>query len=99
MVFSFRTISFEEVEMMTGAGILWFPNLNEADPYLILPLASTFVNYFNMTRGITKENEHWFVNRFRSFIAVLFFCHLPFTCVWPAGAWVYWLSTGIAMAM
>ncbi len=66
MVLSIRKIAFEN-EALTGAGIWWFPNLNEADPYLILPVVATVLNYINLGRGITKENEHWFINRFRSF--------------------------------
>jgi membrane protein insertase Oxa1/YidC/SpoIIIJ len=66
MIMSFRKLAFEQ-EDMAGAGMLWFPNLNEADPYMILPIMATLLNYFNLGRGITKENEHWFFNRFRSF--------------------------------
>lgn len=94
MVLSIRKISTEN-EDLTGAGVFWFPNLNEADPYLILPVIATALNYFNLGRGITAENEHWFVNRFRSFFQVLQFFHLPFTHSWPAGAFVYWISSSL----
>lgn len=70
MVMAVRKISYEE-DSMQGAGMLWFPNLNEADPYLVLPLLAAGLNYFNLTRGITKENEHWYVNRFRTVFSVL----------------------------
>ena len=70
MVLSIRKISYENPDL-EGAGMLWFPNLNEPDPTLILPLLAAGLNYFNLTRGITKENEHWYFNRFRSFFAVL----------------------------
>lgn len=52
-----------------------------------------------MQRGITKENQHWFVNRFRSFFQVLQFFHLPFTHMWPAGAFVYWISSSTFVFM
>lgn len=45
---SIRKISYENNDL-AGAGILWFKNLNEPDPYLILPVASAFLNYFNLT--------------------------------------------------
>jgi len=70
MVLSIRKISYENDEL-EGAGMLWFPNLNEPDPYLILPIFSALLNYANQSRGITKDNEHWFVNRFRTFFSVL----------------------------
>ena len=92
MVLSIRKISYENDEL-AGAGMLWFPNLNEPDPFLILPISAALLNYWNLTRGITKENEHWFVNRFRTFFSVLQFFHLPFTHQWPAGAFVYWISS------
>lgn len=47
MVLSIRKISTEN-EDLTGAGVLWFKNLNEPDPYLILPLLATCLNYFNL---------------------------------------------------
>ena len=48
MVLSIRKISYEE-DGLEGAGMLWFPNLNEPDPYLILPVFSAVLNYFNLT--------------------------------------------------
>jgi hypothetical protein len=47
MVLSIRKISTEN-EDLTGAGMLWFKNLNEPDPYLLLPLIATVLNYFNL---------------------------------------------------
>ena len=47
MVLSIRKISTEN-EDLTGAGVLWFKNLNEPDPYLVLPLLATCLNYFNL---------------------------------------------------
>jgi membrane protein insertase Oxa1/YidC/SpoIIIJ len=39
------------------------------------------------------------VNRFRSFFQVLQFLHLPFTHQWPAGAFVYWISSSFFVFM
>lgn len=47
MVLSIRKIAFEN-EDLAGTGILWFKNLNEADPYLILPILATLLNYLNL---------------------------------------------------
>lgn len=47
MVLSIRKISFENTDL-EGAGMLWFKNLNEPDPYLILPILATALNYFNL---------------------------------------------------
>ena len=48
MVLSIRKISYENDEL-AGAGALWFPNLNEADPYFILPVTAAIMNYFNLS--------------------------------------------------
>jgi membrane protein insertase Oxa1/YidC/SpoIIIJ len=82
LVMSIRKICYEE--NLSGTGILWFKNLNEADPYMILPLISVGITYFNLGRGINKDNEHWFINRWRSFFQIIQICYLPFTCNWPA---------------
>ena len=47
MVLSIRKVSFEN-EDLTGAGVLWFPNLNDPDPFLILPILATTLNYINL---------------------------------------------------
>ena len=47
MVLSIRKVSFENNDL-EGAGIWWFKNLNEADPYLILPIIATILNYINL---------------------------------------------------
>jgi membrane protein insertase Oxa1/YidC/SpoIIIJ len=47
MVLSIRKISFENEEL-TGAGALWFKDLNEPDAYLVLPIIATTLNYFNL---------------------------------------------------
>ena len=97
MVLSIRKIASEED--LTNTGILWFKvknthfyqNLNEADPYMILPILSVLLTYINLgvilnliKRGINKDNEHWFINRWRSLFQVIQIIYLPFTCLWPA---------------
>ena len=52
MILSIRMIATEN-EDLTGAGMLWFKNLNEADPYLILPMIATALNYFNLGVSLT----------------------------------------------
>ena len=75
--------------------MLWFPNLNEADPYLILPVIATALNYYNLGQGITKENEKWLINRVRTFFQLIQFMHLPFTHSWPAGTFIYWITSSL----
>lgn len=82
MIMSIRKIAYEQ--NLENSGILWFTNLNQPDPYMILPLISVGLTYYNLGRGINKDNEHWFINRWRSFFQILQICYLPFTCMWPS---------------
>lgn len=61
MVMSIRKIATENDDL-TGAGVFWFPNLNEPDAYLILPIIATVLNYINLgvsnAKLTTKERHH-----------------------------------------
>ncbi len=81
MIMSIRKLAYEQ--NLENTGILWFTNLNLPDPYMILPLISVGLTYYNLGRGINKDNEHWFINRWRSFFQILQILYLPFTCNWP----------------
>lgn len=48
MVLSIRKVCYESSDM-TNAGIWWFPNLSEPDPYFILPITAAVLNYFNLS--------------------------------------------------
>lgn len=46
MIFSIRKISFDE--NLINEGVLWFRNLNEPDPYMVLPIVSVLMTYYNL---------------------------------------------------
>lgn len=46
MIFSIRKISSEN--NLSSEGILWFKDLHQADPYMILPLISAGITYYNL---------------------------------------------------
>lgn len=54
MVLSIRKVSFEN-EDLAGTGIFWFKDLNEPDPYLILPIMSSVLNYINL--GVSDRHK------------------------------------------
>ena len=60
MVWSIRKIATEED--LTNTGILWFKNLNESDPYLILPIISMLITYINLG-VIIKINLFYFIKK------------------------------------
>jgi len=47
MVLSIRKVCYENSDL-AGAGFGWFVNLNQPDPYFILPLLATALNYANL---------------------------------------------------
>jgi hypothetical protein len=58
MVLSIRKVATEE-ESMTGAGMWWFKNLNDPDPYLILPVVATILNYINL--GVSNLSSKFMI--------------------------------------
>lgn len=56
MVMSVRKISYENDEM-AGTGVLWFPNLNEPDPYFVLPITAALLNYANLSVSLTNPHS------------------------------------------
>lgn len=46
MIFSIRKISSET--KLDGEGIMWFKNLSDPDPYMILPVMSVMITYYNL---------------------------------------------------
>ena len=47
MVFSIRKIATENDDL-AGQGLWWFKDLNEMDPYMILPIVSSIFTYVNL---------------------------------------------------
>lgn len=56
MIFSIRKIASET--KLEGDGILWFKNLSDPDPYMILPAMSVLITYFNLGVSWLKINKH-----------------------------------------
>jgi len=79
MVMSIRKISYENPEL-TGAGMWWFPDLNEQDPFCILPVAAALLNYFNLTVSARnqKSNYPFFTMQVLFIQSIQYICiHIP----------------------
>lgn len=46
MILAIRKLSYEQD--MSNSGMLWFKNLNESDPYMILPIIAVIITYYNL---------------------------------------------------
>lgn len=82
-IWGVRALCARNQELVTG-GVLWFNDLTQADPYMILPLVSMGLTYFNLQFGITEENKDWTVNRMKGYVQVWIILTLPITVNWPA---------------
>ncbi|CAG8976787.1 hypothetical protein HYALB_00012030 [Hymenoscyphus albidus] len=49
--FALRAVSDGRVPALETEGLLWFQNLTLADPYFVLPLATSFLLYSNLKKG------------------------------------------------
>ncbi|CAG9331148.1 unnamed protein product [Blepharisma stoltei] len=97
-IWSVRMLCVNNKSLETG-GALWFQNLNEPDPYMILPFVSLTLTYLNLQRGITPQTKDWIINRIRGLIQISTILTLPVAVHWPAGVFCYWgVSAGFSLA-
>ncbi|KAK9238166.1 hypothetical protein V1525DRAFT_432032 [Lipomyces kononenkoae] len=83
-------------------GMLWFPDLDAVDPYMILPVAFTAMTFFNI-EGYVREGENvrafrrarqGVLQRFFNVVARmggLFIVSLSF--IYPSSYTIYWLTS------
>ncbi|KAM5234950.1 mitochondrial inner membrane protein OXA1L [Ctenodactylus gundi] len=80
--------------MQTG-GLWWFQDLTVSDPLYLLPLAVTATMWgvleLGAETGVQSSDLQWM----RSVIRVMPLAVLPITIHFPAGVFVYWLSSNM----
>ena len=82
-VWSVRALCVENEALKTG-GVLWFQDLSQTDPFMVLPLVSIGLTYINLQIGVTKENKDWLINRFKSYLQIWIILTLPVSVNWPS---------------
>lgn len=82
-IWGVRALCARNKELADG-GVLWFKNLTEADPYMILPVISMGLTYFNLQKGVTVENRDWLINRIKAYVQIWIILTLPISVNWPA---------------
>lgn len=82
-IWGVRALCVHNKELVDG-GIFWFRNLTEADPYMILPVISMGLTYFNLQKGVTAENKDWLINRIKGYGQIWIILTLPISVNWPA---------------
>mmetsp|Transcript_6349 Transcript_6349/g.11045 ORF Transcript_6349/g.11045 Transcript_6349/m.11045 type:complete len:230 (+) Transcript_6349:352-1041(+) len=93
-VWSVRRLAATNPALETG-GALWFKNLAEADPTMILPIVSMGLTYYSLQRGVTPENRDWPINRLRSLFQMFLILTIPVTVQWPAAIFCYWGTSAL----
>lgn len=82
-VWSVRYLCATNSELQTG-GTLWFTDLTESDPYMILPVISCSLTYLNLQRGITPQTKDWLISRIKGTFQIAVILSLPVASHWPA---------------
>ena len=82
-VWSVRALCVENEALKTG-GVLWFEDLSQTDPLMILPVVSIGLTYVNLQMGVTKENKDWLINRFKNYLQIWIILTLPISVNWPS---------------
>lgn len=94
MFFGLRTAPEIFPEMLTNGGMLWFPDLTAADPYMIMPLlsAATFLGMTEVGKEQMMANDpargRVMVNAFRAMAIVM----VPMTMNFNSAVFVYWTT-------
>ncbi|KAM9836799.1 mitochondrial inner membrane protein OXA1L [Aulostomus maculatus] len=92
--FALRSMAELPVPSMQTGGMLWFPDLTAADPYLLLPFAVTGSMVLLMQStdfGVNNPNAR----TMKKVMRVLPFIILPFTINFPTAIFTYWLASNI----
>ncbi len=81
---------FEALESFTGGGLLWFKDLTVADPYFILPIVYVLT---------MMASQHWTLQytapQQKQLMRILPIVFGFFLMRFPAGLFVYWISSNI----
>lgn len=81
---------FEALESFTGGGLLWFKDLTVADPYFILPIAYVLT---------MMASQYWTLQytapQQKQLMRILPIVFGFFLMRFPAGLFVYWISSNI----
>jgi len=83
------------VEGVKDQSLLWVPSLCAIDPYYIIPATTIACYYWNLGRFITKENQHTFISKMKSFGQILMILWLPILCNWPSAIALYMLTNAV----
>lgn len=94
MFFGLRNAPDLFPDLLANGGMLWFPDLNAADPYMIMPLlsAATFLGMTEVGKEQMMANDpargRVMVNAFRAMAVVM----VPMTMNFNSAVFIYWTT-------
>merc|ERR1719499_725176 len=99
-VFAARQIIFRHDYDLQQGGLFWFENLNQPDPYCILPLTCIALTYTVLGlyagRAYTHEGKiRTMMFRVLFVIQTFEICLIPFVIDMPCGIMIYWGTSAI----
>mmetsp|Transcript_25572 Transcript_25572/g.33449 ORF Transcript_25572/g.33449 Transcript_25572/m.33449 type:complete len:304 (-) Transcript_25572:270-1181(-) len=88
-----------------AGGMLWFTNLTEVDPTLVLPVSAIAMTYSNLELGFVKpkpasistqkDQEPGLANQLKDYFQVYLILSVPFVMQLPAGVFMYWIPSSL----
>ncbi|KAM3147707.1 hypothetical protein pb186bvf_000035 [Paramecium bursaria] len=85
----------EKYEGVKSQGFLWFQDLSEYDPYMILPVISALSTSLNISLNPNAKQGPTFMKQFQTYLKFVPFLSIPIVIFFPAGLNLYWASSSI----
>eukprot|EP00297_Palpitomonas_bilix_P006201 CAMPEP_0113888304 /NCGR_PEP_ID=MMETSP0780_2-20120614/12771_1 /TAXON_ID=652834 /ORGANISM="Palpitomonas bilix" /LENGTH=425 /DNA_ID=CAMNT_0000877085 /DNA_START=197 /DNA_END=1470 /DNA_ORIENTATION=+ /assembly_acc=CAM_ASM_000599 len=90
-----RVLATYDADGLKDGGMLWFPDLTAADPYMILPMASCIFNAINLEVAMSKSPYGSAAERTKIFLQMLSLGLAPIIAGFPAASFVYTITSGV----
>uniref|UniRef100_A0A1A8FP00 Oxidase (Cytochrome c) assembly 1-like n=2 Tax=Nothobranchius korthausae TaxID=1143690 RepID=A0A1A8FP00_9TELE len=88
-----RKMAYLPVPSLQTGGFLWFLDLTAADPFYILPLATTGTMFFVMELGAESGVDNPNLRTMKTVLRIMPFIIFPLTVNFPTAIFTYWLTS------
>ena len=95
MFFGMRGMCNAPVESLTTSGLLWFPDLTQADPFCALPLLTASTIYLQLYFNADGMNTANTPELMKKVLYILPLISIPVMVQFPVALNLYWLTNNI----
>nr|XP_015802310.2 mitochondrial inner membrane protein OXA1L isoform X1 [Nothobranchius furzeri] len=88
-----RKMAYLPVPSLQTGGALWFMDLTAADPFYILPLATTGTMFFILELGAESGVDNPNLRTMKTVFRIMPFVIFPLTVNFPTAVFTYWLTS------